>query len=66
VFVYKSEILETSFKWGSHRATQEDVARFDNFINEKAADDWELVTHCFMENVWGCRAAILATFRKQK
>ena len=66
MFVYKSEIFETSYKFISDSANQKDVARFDKLINKKYADGWELVAHSYMVRIFGTRSKILVTFRKQK
>ena len=67
VYIYRSEIMETVVKWFNDSASQiEDLPRFDNLINSRAEDGWELVTHSYMVNVWGARSSLLLTFRKQK
>ena len=66
MFIYKSEILKTTFKWFNDSASEEDVYNLDRLINERAQEGWELVTYSYMVNVLGWRSAILVTFRKPK
>ncbi len=48
MYVYKTEILTVSTKWFSDKANENDTAKLDRFLNEKAADGWELVTYDYM------------------
>ena len=66
MWVYKSELLETSIKWFKDSASVEDLDRLDDLINTRSAEGWEFVTHSYMPNVIATRSAILVTFRKEK
>lgn len=44
MYIYKTEILQVGMKWFSDKADTNDITVLDQFINEKAADGWELVT----------------------
>ena len=66
MFEYKSEILKTGLKVVKDKANEADVAQFNDVFNEQAKEGWELVTYSYMSEVFGVRAALLATFRRQK
>ena len=48
------------------KANENDVEKLDKFINEKAADGWELVTYNYMATSTQWKGAFLITFRKVK
>ncbi|WP_314068226.1 DUF4177 domain-containing protein [uncultured Vagococcus sp.] len=64
MFEYKSEVLETSFKWGKDSASEKDLVQLDQLINTRAKEGWELATHGYMPNVTATRSAFLITFKK--
>lgn len=66
MYIYKTEILTVSTKWLSDKANAKDVAILDQFINEKAADGWELVTYDYMATSMQIKGAFVITFRKQQ
>ena len=66
MYIYKTEILRASFKWLTDKANENDVEKLDKFINEKAADGWELVTYNYMATSTQLKGAFLVTFRKEK
>ncbi len=66
MYIYKSEILTVSTKWFSDKANANDIAVLDRFINERAADGWELVTYDYMATSMQIKGAFVITFRKQQ
>ncbi len=66
MYIYKSEILTVSTKWFSDKANANDIAVLDRFINERAADGWELVTYDYMATTMQIKGAFVITFRKQQ
>ncbi len=66
MYKYKTEILTVSTKWFSDKANAKDVTILDQFINEKAADGWELVTYDYMATSTQIKGAFVITFRKQQ
>lgn len=66
MYIYKSEILTTTFKWIKDSANQKDVDHLDELINKRASEGFELVCYSYMPNVASARSAILITFRKEK
>ena len=66
MYIYKTEILRASFKWFTDKANENDVEKLDKFINEKAADGWELVAYNYMATSTQLKGAFLVTFRKEK
>ncbi len=66
MYIYKTEILTVGTKWISDKADANDIAILDRFINEKAADGWELVTYDYMATSLQIKGAFVITFRKQQ
>ncbi len=66
MYIYKTEILTVSTKWFSDKANAKDTSILDQFINEKAADGWELVTYDYMATSTQIKGAFVITFRKQQ
>ncbi len=66
MYIYKTEILTVGTKWFSDKADEKDVALLDRFINEKAANGWELVTYDYMATSTQIKGAFVITFRKQQ
>ena len=66
MYIYKTEILMVSTKWFSDKANENDTAALDQFLNEKAAEGWELVTYDYMATSLQVKGAFVITFRKQK
>ena len=50
MYTYKTEILTVGTKWFSDKADANDIDILDQWINEKAANGWELVTYDYMAN----------------
>ena len=68
MYLYKSEILETTAKWGMKvSAGKKDLENLDELINARMSEGWELVTYSFMANsISAGQSAVLITFRKMK
>ncbi len=66
MYIYKTEILTVGTKFFSDKADEKDVAILDKFINEKAADGWELVTYDYMATSLQIKGTFIITFRKQQ
>ena len=66
MYIYKTEILQVGMKWFSDKADTNDITVLDQFINEKAADGWELVTYDYMATSVQIKGAFVITFRKPK
>ena len=52
--------------WFTDKADTNDITVLDQFINEKAADGWELVTYDYMATSLQIKGAFVITFRKPK
>ena len=66
MYTYKTEILMVGAKLFSDKANEEDIAKLDKLINERASDEWELVTYDYMATSSQIRGAFVVTFRKEK
>ncbi len=66
MYIYKTEILKVGTKLFSDKANKNDVVILDKFINEKAADGWELVAYDYMATATQIKGAFVITFRKQQ
>ena len=66
MYIYKTEILMVRTKWFSDKANENDTAALDQFLNEKAAEGWELVTYDYMATSLQLKGGFVITFRKQK
>ncbi len=66
MYIYKTEILTVGTKWFSDKANENDIAILDQFLNEKAADGWELVTYDYMATALQVKGSFIVTFRKQQ
>ncbi len=66
MYIYKTEILTVGSKWFSDKADANDIAILDQFINERAANGWELVTYDYMATSVQLKGAFVITFRKQQ
>lgn len=66
MYIYKTELLTVSTKWFSDKVNENDTAALDQFLNEKAAEGWELVTYDYMATSLQVKGAFVITFRKQK
>ena len=66
MYIYKTEILMVGTKWFSDKADEKDIAVLDQFINEKAADGWELATYDYMATSVQIKGAFVITFRKKR
>ncbi len=66
MYIYKTELLTVGKKWFSDKADEKDLVILDRFINEKAADGWELVTYDYMTTAVQIRGTFVITFRKQQ
>ena len=65
MYIYKSEILTVGTKWISDKADEDDIAVLDQWLNERSADGWELVTYDYMATSMQIKGAFVVTFRKQ-
>ena len=66
MYTYKTEILTVGTKWLSDKADANDIAMWDNLINERAADGWELVTYDYMATSMQIKGAFVVTKKKKK
>ena len=66
MYIYKTEILTVGTKWISDKADENDAALWDQFLNERSADGWELVTYDYMATSVQVKGAFVITFRKQQ
>ena len=66
MYTYKTEILTVGTKWFSDKADENDAALLDQFLNERSADGWELVTYDYMATSVQVKGAFVITFRKQQ
>jgi hypothetical protein len=66
MFIYKTEFLQTTYKWFTDCPGEQDVSNLDKLINTRIAEGWELATYSFTGNPFGGRSGILVTFRKLK
>lgn len=66
MYIYKTEILTVGTKWFSDKADANDIAILDQFINERAANGWELVTYDYMATSMQLKGAFVITFRKHQ
>lgn len=65
MYTYKTEILWVGTKLLSDKADQQDAEVLDKFLNEKAAEGWELVTYDYMATGVQIRGAFVITFRRK-
>lgn len=65
MYTYKTDILQVSTKFWSDKANDQDAQVLDAFLNEKAAQGWELVTYDYMATSSQIRGAFIITFRKE-
>ncbi|MBR2748599.1 MAG: DUF4177 domain-containing protein [Firmicutes bacterium] len=66
MYTYRSEVLWVSSKWLSDKVNDEDVAKLDELINQRAREGWELVTYDYMATSVQVRGAFLLTFRREQ
>lgn len=66
MYTYRSEVLWVSSKWFSDKVNDEDVAKLDELINQRAREGWELVTYDYMATSVQVRGAFLLTFRREQ
>ena len=64
MYTYKTEILKVSTKMWSDKANEDDARVLDEFLNERAAQGWELVTYDYMATSTQIKGAFIITFRK--
>jgi len=64
---YKSEIMKVSFKLVTSSINEEEMIKFDELINQRAKEGWELVSYSFMGGGGGSDfgRGILITFKKE-
>lgn len=65
MYTYKTDILQVSTKFWSDKANDQDAQVLDAFLNEKAAEGWELVTYDYMATSNQIRGAFIITFRRE-
>ena len=65
MYQYKTEILTLGLKFLSDKATEEDAAVLDDFLNAHAAEGWELTAYDYMATSSQIRGAFIITFRKE-
>ena len=66
MYIYKTEILTVGTKWVSDKADTTDIALLDKLINDKAVDEWELVTYDYMATSLQLKGSFVVTFRKKQ
>lgn len=66
MYIYKTEILTVGTKWFSDKANNNDIAMLDKLINDKAREEWELVTYDYMATSLQIKGAFVVTFRKKQ
>ncbi len=67
MYEFRTELLETSIKWGfNDSANPQDLARLDAFIMQRQNEGWELVTYSYMANVNGVKGAFAVTFKRKR
>ena len=66
MYTYRSEVLWVSSKWFSDKVNDEDVAKLDELINQRAREGWELVTYDYMATSVQVRGAFLITFGREQ
>jgi len=64
MFEYKCEIFNASGKALSTIFKDKEVLAFNELLNERASEGWELVTYTFMGSL-GAPNGLLITYRKQ-
>ncbi|MBQ3138004.1 MAG: DUF4177 domain-containing protein [Ruminococcus sp.] len=66
MYVYKTEIMQASFKLFSDKADENDLMRLDKLVNDRYAEGWELVTYDYMATSTQFKGAFIITFRKEQ
>ncbi|MBR3969613.1 MAG: DUF4177 domain-containing protein [Ruminococcus sp.] len=66
MYVYKTEIMQASFKLFSDKADENDLMRLDKLVNDRYAEGWELVTYDYMATSTQLKGAFIITFRKEQ
>ncbi len=67
MYEFKTELLESSIKWGlNDSASPKDLEKLDEFLHKKQDEGWELVTYSYMTNAFGVKSAFAITFRRKK
>lgn len=66
MYIYKSEIIKTGFKFWSDKANEDDAAELDALLNARSAEGWELVTYDYMATSYQVKGAFIITFRKEQ
>ena len=66
MYEYKTEILSTGVKWFSDKASEADIAQFNDIFTERCVDGWELLTYSYMATAIQVKGALLVTYRRKK
>lgn len=68
MFEYKSEVIKIHIDmiYGKSKNHESEIAKFNEIVNQRANDGWELVCHSFTGLQDLASTTILLTFRKQK
>ena len=64
MYQYKSYILPVSYKLFSDKASDDDAAVLDEFLQARDAEGWELVTYDYMATSFQVKGAFILTFRR--
>jgi hypothetical protein len=64
MYEYKTEILTLGVKLLTDKATVEDAAVLDEFLNAHAAEGWELAAYDYMATSTQLKGAFIVTFRR--
>lgn len=62
--MYKTEILWVGSKFWSDKANEEDIAKLDELLNQRAKEGWQLVTYDYMATSSQIKGAFVITFKK--
>jgi hypothetical protein len=63
MYEYESEQVKMHFNLIKEGVKSEAISRYDDVLNKRAGEGWELVTSSFVADLAG---AILITFRREK
>ena len=63
MFEYKTEVLNVPTGKARLLLVKDDKFVFDELINERASEGWELVTHSIL---WTTTAVFVITFKREK
>lgn len=62
--MHKTEILWVGSKFWSDKTNEEDIAKLDELLNQRAKEGWQLVTYDYMATSSQIKGAFVITFKK--